>query len=160
MALPGDPREPAAARATVAGTSNKVAGASSGAMAASAGGGAATLTVASDEPNEATSAAASSEGNGALAPSLATELTVLREAQRAMREGRPASALDILDRNAPLFRGSPLDAERRATRLLALCKASPGEEAKRAATRFLAESPGSPLAASVRQACALGREEP
>jgi hypothetical protein len=90
----------------------------------------------------------------ASAPStLEEETALLRKAQRAMRDGDPERALDLLDEHDEQYANGVLREERQAARVIALCKAGKVAEARAAAARFLAERPNSPLAPRVRNAC-------
>jgi hypothetical protein len=81
---------------------------------------------------------------------LEEELGTLREAHAALRAGRAADALALVD----AMKGSALGPERTATRVLALC-ALGRADARGAAEKFLAEHPSSPLSPRVRAACAI-----
>lgn len=85
---------------------------------------------------------------------LAGELALLAQAQRALARGAGDEALDALDRHARRYPRGRLVEEREAARVLALCAAGRGDEARAAATRFVARHPGSPQAARVSRACA------
>src|SRR5262249_36408651 len=69
-------------------------------------------------------------------PALDAELSLLREAQGALRAGEPARALALLDAAQPA--GGALGEERDAARVLALCGAGRVDDARREAARFLA----------------------
>jgi hypothetical protein len=82
-------------------------------------------------------------------------LELLRSARRALDRDSPRTTLALLDRYAAEFpRGSSLQAEYEATRVLALCAAGRVEEAESARTHFLERQSGSPLADRVRAVCA------
>lgn len=87
------------------------------------------------------------------APSLATELSILRAAQRARAAGDPHAALQHLEEHARDFPLGSLAAERDGTRVLALCDAGEVAAARAAASAFLARHPGSPLRQRVSVAC-------
>ncbi|MBI2394332.1 MAG: hypothetical protein HYV09_32480 [Deltaproteobacteria bacterium] len=87
------------------------------------------------------------------ASTLEEELRTLRAAHAALRDGRPADALAILDETKAM-KGSTLGPERAATRVLAWC-ALGRADARAHAERFLADHPSSPLAPRVRAACTI-----
>lgn len=78
------------------------------------------------------------------------ELTALQQAHLALRAGRPADALTILDATT----GTSLGQERAATRVLALCALN-APDARAAADRFIADHPSSPLVPRIRTACTI-----
>jgi len=81
-------------------------------------------------------------------------LELLRSARRALDGESPAAALALLDRYAVEFpRGSALQPEYEATRVLALCAAGRTEAGERARAHFLEKQSASPLAERVRMAC-------
>jgi hypothetical protein len=81
-------------------------------------------------------------------------LELLRSARRALDGDSPAAALALLDRYAVEFpRGSALQPEYEATRVLALCAAGRTEAGERARDYFLEKQSASPLAERVRTAC-------
>ena len=81
-------------------------------------------------------------------------LELLRSARHALDDESPTAALALLDRYAIEFpRGSALQPEYEATRVLALCAAGRTEAAERARGHFLEKQPASPLAERVRMAC-------
>ena len=81
-------------------------------------------------------------------------LELLRSARRALDGESPAAALALLDRYAVEFpRGSALQPEYEATRVLALCAAGRTEAGERARDHFLEKQSASPLAERVRMAC-------
>ena len=81
-------------------------------------------------------------------------LELLRSARRALDGESPAAALALLDRYAVEFpRGSALQPEYEATRVLALCAAGRTEAGKRARDHFLEKQSASPFAERVRMAC-------
>jgi hypothetical protein len=83
---------------------------------------------------------------------LVAETALLRDADRALRAGDPATALARLDEHATRFPKGALAPERTAERLIVLCEV--GAADPRAVEQFLAARSGSPLAARVRRACA------
>jgi hypothetical protein len=84
--------------------------------------------------------------------SFAEELALLGDAQRALRGGDPARALDLTDRHAALYPHGQLAEERAGVRVLSLC-ALGRPEASAQAERFLRVHPKAPLADRVRLAC-------
>jgi hypothetical protein len=81
-------------------------------------------------------------------------LELLRAARRSLDGESPAAALALLDRYAVEFpRGSALQPEYEATRVLALCAAGRTEAGERARDSFLEKQSASPLAERVRTAC-------
>jgi hypothetical protein len=81
-------------------------------------------------------------------------LELVRSARRALDGESPAAALALLDRYAVEFpRGSALQPEYEATRVLALCAAGRTEAGGRARDHFLEKQSASPLAERVRMAC-------
>jgi hypothetical protein len=89
---------------------------------------------------------------------LPREVLLLGEADRALRAGNTAKATAILDEHAALFPKGTLAPERAAERLIVSCRV--GDADPRAVANFLAATPGSPLAARVRRACALNFSAP
>jgi hypothetical protein len=86
------------------------------------------------------------------ASTLAEETTLLRDADRALRAGDRATALERLDEHATRFPKGTLAPERAAERLIVLCEVGAADQ--RAVSQFLSGHSGSPLAARVRRACA------
>jgi type IV secretory pathway VirB10-like protein len=84
---------------------------------------------------------------------LESELSLLEQAQRSLKEGDAESALASLERHASDHPDGVLASERQGVLAIALCQADHQAEGQRAARRFLAESPTSPMAARVRAAC-------
>ncbi len=93
--------------------------------------------------------------SGSVGSGLEVETHGLVEVQRALREGRAASALTLLDAEDRQFRGGALATERRAARVFALSALGRLTEARSLAERFLASNPMSPLAERVRAATGL-----
>ncbi|HVJ17454.1 MAG TPA: outer membrane protein assembly factor BamD [Polyangiaceae bacterium] len=83
-------------------------------------------------------------------PPLADEARLLQQAQRALRDGKPAQALTALDEHQRKYPRGQLALERSAARVSALCALGDSAQARRAADRFLKEHPGSSLSAQVR----------
>jgi hypothetical protein len=88
------------------------------------------------------------------AGSITGEMDLLREAQRALAAGDSQRALMLLDQHERGHAGGALREERQAARVLALCSAGRGAEARSEATRFVAEFPRSPHRSRVLAACA------
>jgi hypothetical protein len=86
------------------------------------------------------------------ASDLAQETRLLRDADRALRAGDPASALTLLDQHAARFPKGALAPERTAERLIVTCEL--GVADPRRVESYLASRGASPLAARVRKACA------
>lgn len=102
------------------------------------------------------SAAQAPEPQAARAPvsPLEEEVHLLRDADRAIKAGKPDAALVLLDQHAAAFPRSALEPERAAERVFALCAAGRVSEARARAAAFLAAYPLGPLAARVQRACA------
>jgi hypothetical protein len=86
------------------------------------------------------------------ASDLAQETRLLRDADRALRAGDPATALTLLDQHAARFPKGALAPERTAERLIVTCEL--GVADPRRVDQYLASRGASPLAARVRKACA------
>jgi hypothetical protein len=89
-------------------------------------------------------------------PSLADELTLLRRAQTAMRDGDPLRALALLHQHAVRFPAGALRDERRGAEVLATCASGKLDTGRALRAAFLRDAPDSPLAARVRSACEAG----
>jgi hypothetical protein len=83
-------------------------------------------------------------------PDLEREVARLREAHVALRDGKPAEAMNLLDEEQP----DVLVEERAAMRVFALCRMGRREEARAEAALFLQRWPRSPQAGRVKAACA------
>lgn len=90
---------------------------------------------------------------GAARGELEQELSLMEQAQHALKQGDPESALSSLDQHAAEHPDGMLSSERQGVRAIALCQAGKREEGQRVARRFLNDSPKSPVAARVRAAC-------
>jgi len=88
---------------------------------------------------------------------LAEEARALAEAQRALDQGAPAIALELLSRHERRFGAGMLGQERAAARIFALCALGRRADAQREGARFLALAPQSPLASRVKLACASSK---
>ncbi|MCB9754878.1 MAG: hypothetical protein H6713_33495 [Myxococcales bacterium] len=88
-------------------------------------------------------------------PSIAAELELIRAAERALRDGDFARALELAARHEKTFPEGQLYQEREASRISALCGLGGDERARATALRerFLARWPSSHLARRVRGAC-------
>jgi hypothetical protein len=85
---------------------------------------------------------------------LLAELTLLRQAQQALRDGSPRRALELAERHAALYPRSQLALERGALRVFAYCALGRKSEARALATDLLAAAPRSPLRTSLEESCA------
>lgn len=87
------------------------------------------------------------------ASSLQQELTLLNEAQAALRGHDPQHALALLDRHASEFPEGFMMQERQAARALALCELGRIDEARALARAFIQTWPGSPLISRMNELC-------
>lgn len=85
---------------------------------------------------------------------LLAELTLLRQAQKALRDGAPRRALELADQHAKQYPGSQMGLERGALRVFAFCALGRKAEAHALATELLAAAPRSPLRTSLEESCA------
>lgn len=85
---------------------------------------------------------------------LLAELTLLRQAQKALRDGAPRRALELADQHAKLYPGSQMSLERGALRVFAFCALGRKAEARALAGELLAAAPRSPLRTSLEESCA------
>ncbi|HEX4447213.1 MAG TPA: hypothetical protein VH044_10770 [Polyangiaceae bacterium] len=81
------------------------------------------------------------------------ETRLLRSADEALRGGKPAVALALLDEHARTFPHGVFSEERSAERVMALCALGRTDEARAEARRFLATSQESLLANDIRHSC-------
>jgi hypothetical protein len=88
------------------------------------------------------------------APSLATEVRLLKSAQRELSAANASSSLALLDEHARLYPDGALKAERLGARVFALCKLGRVEQAREAARDFLKVAGNSPLVPRVLSSCA------
>jgi hypothetical protein len=88
------------------------------------------------------------------AASIQAELTLVGAAQYHLREGKPAEALELLDRHRGRFPNGALVQERVAARAMALCALNRHADARSELRSLESNAPGSPLLARVRAACA------
>lgn len=110
----------------------------------------ATVTVASAESQ---STAATSGHETTAAPALSPELRLLAQAQRALRDGRLAQALDLLDEHADRFPQGALQEERHAARAVTLCRLGNHAAARVETAALEAKNARSPLLPWVRASC-------
>jgi hypothetical protein len=85
---------------------------------------------------------------------LLAELTLLRQAQRALRDGAARRALELAERHATLYPRSQLGLERGALRVFAFCALGRKADARALAAELLAAAPRSPLRTSLEESCA------
>jgi hypothetical protein len=85
--------------------------------------------------------------------SLAQELALLRQAQRALQSNDGRRSLGLLDEMAKKHPDGVLGEEAAAARVFALCQAGRSKEARVQAARFAREYPGSVLAPRVQSSC-------
>jgi hypothetical protein len=88
------------------------------------------------------------------APSLATEVRLLKSAQRELSAANASASLALLDEHARLYPDGALKAERLGARVFALCKLGHVEQARKAAREFLRVAGSSPLVPRVLSSCA------
>jgi hypothetical protein len=84
---------------------------------------------------------------------LAAEAAALREAQRALRDGRASHAIELLAAQDARFARGSLQQERAAARVLALCQAGSRDRARAEAAQFASRWPRSALLSRVQAAC-------
>ncbi len=92
--------------------------------------------------------------------SIARETELLASVQRALQQGRPATALSILNRYSTEFPQGELREESVASRVVALCDFGRRADAERWRAEFLRRYPNSPLSARVRAACQAAVAQP
>lgn len=88
-------------------------------------------------------------------PGLSAELQLLNAAQSALRDGRGAQALALLQRYDQAFPQGQLLGERLAAEVFAACQIGERGRASGAAERFLQQDASSVLAGRVRRSCAF-----
>jgi hypothetical protein len=86
---------------------------------------------------------------------LLQETAMITAARVAVREGRTADAMTILDQHAREHPNGQLGRERTAVRILALCQSGDSARGRAEAAPFLASAGNTPLAARIREACGL-----
>jgi RNA polymerase sigma-70 factor (ECF subfamily) len=84
---------------------------------------------------------------------VAAEAELLRDADRALKAGDPARALNLLVEHTTRFPNGILIEERDAERIVVLCALGRSDEARIAAVEFLRVRSRSPLAQRVRESC-------
>jgi hypothetical protein len=98
-------------------------------------------------------AGAAPPASGSAGTSLSSELLLMAEVQRALRDGRPARALELVARHAAAFPEGQLVNERLAAEAFAACQSGDVSRARHAAALFLARDATSSLAERVRKTC-------
>ncbi|RYZ06393.1 MAG: hypothetical protein EOO73_15545 [Myxococcales bacterium] len=88
---------------------------------------------------------------------LAEEVGILSKATGALRSGRPAEALRLLNEHQQRFPSGRLVEERRAARIQALCALGNRGAAEAELTRLARSSPRSPHLARAQQACGFSK---
>jgi hypothetical protein len=89
----------------------------------------------------------------AIAPHLSEELRLMRAASTALSRNDMPRTLNVLSEHATRFPEGALREERRALRVISLCKQGRSHFALVERDEFLSSSPRSPLTARVREAC-------
>ena len=87
---------------------------------------------------------------------LDAEVAILREARQALRDGRAARALALLDEHGRRFPQGVLAEDCAAERVFALCAVGRVGQARAEGLRFLASHALSPHADAVRASCGVG----
>jgi hypothetical protein len=87
---------------------------------------------------------------------LDAEVAMLRDARQALRDGRAARALALLDEHARRFPHGVLAEDCAAERVFALCALGSVDQARAEGLRFLASHGLSPHADAVRASCGVG----
>lgn len=85
--------------------------------------------------------------------SWSAELAALQQVHAALREGRPADALALVDEHTRRWPSGEFREQIDAARVLALCAQGPGAAARRALATFRRRWPTSLYTARVRQSC-------
>lgn len=85
--------------------------------------------------------------------SITDELSVLKEANQAIAEGRVDEALRVLNAGTQQYPSGALLPEREFARILALCHSGQTELAQKAAGAFVVKYPQSPLVSRARTVC-------
>jgi hypothetical protein len=86
---------------------------------------------------------------------LVAEVSLLRQAQQALRDGHAAQALALAQRHATLYPRSQMSLEGGALQVFSFCALGRKNEARRLATELLARAPRSPLRTSLEESCAI-----
>jgi hypothetical protein len=92
-------------------------------------------------------------------PSLAEETAALRKAQRALSDGDPRAAMEVLQDLSWRHPNGVLREERMVAEVAALCASGKRDAARAVADRLLAEQPSAVGAARVRASCAFDPSE-
>jgi hypothetical protein len=92
--------------------------------------------------------------NGAPSSAMATELMLLKSAQRELNAGNAEASLALLDEHARRYPGGALRVERLGARVFALCRLGHVDAARAAAGEFFATATDSPLVPRVVASCA------
>lgn len=82
-----------------------------------------------------------------------SELRMIGEASRALREGRTEQAKGVLSEHERRYSNTALAQERAGLELLARCSDGANIATRRTAEAFLQDSPNSPLASTIRREC-------
>lgn len=101
-----------------------------------------------------------SSARPAVLPPLAEEARLLKQAQRALRDGQAGAAIAALTEHQRRFPRGQLSLERSAARIQALCGLGRKQQAEREAEVFLQQHPGSGLATQVRASCGFAAPSP
>jgi hypothetical protein len=109
------------------------------------------------EPSPVVAAAELSAAGEAPSHHLAEELRLMRAASAALSANDIPRTLNLLSEHAERFPDGALREERRALRVISLCKQGRSHFALVERDEFLSSSPRSPLTARVREACELSR---
>jgi hypothetical protein len=97
----------------------------------------------------------------AAAPQIASEVALLKRAQRELASANAAESLALLDDHARRYPEGALKAERLGARVFALCQLGQVEQARATAREFLSIARSSPLVPRVLASCAgSGATEP
>jgi hypothetical protein len=105
-------------------------------------------------PSSASSASLATPAPSAVGLALSVEARALAKVQSALKEGRNAEALRLVEEQRQQFAHGELQQERDAARIVALCAVGRVADARAAARDFLTGSPRSPFAARIRASCA------
>jgi hypothetical protein len=92
-------------------------------------------------------------------PTLAEEIAALRKAQRALSDGDPRAAMEVLEDLSWRHPNGVLREERMVAEVAALCASGKRDAARGVADRLLAEQPSAVGAARVRASCAFDPAE-
>jgi hypothetical protein len=112
---------------------------------------------AASEPTPAVAEAEQSPAPEAPSHHLAEELRLMRAASAALSKNDIPRTLNLLADHAERFPDGALREERRALRVISLCKQGRSHFALVERDEFLSSSPRSPLTARVREACELSK---